>query len=463
MSLNGDNMELKRQIDTIDEELQNLKQASPSFEIGERHGDDSDFSELSSYFTGELKKVNEALSHLESSLDDFKVWKEGIDRKFTGLDIQIHNAIMSQLPDNIPVVEQQGEIQLAPTVVKFIEDIVTSKVKNSGVNPDWNMLYQENSKKDELSFISRDDLKKSVDQIHHSIKESIGYLKRELEERYPAEDGAVMDPKLITQAVKSAVNIELTNNSLQGRTSMVNYATPQQGGRVVNKLTTLPKLKRLRTEFWDRVRNGISDWFKRTFMGNKRYLIGLQGIELTTDINSPTHALIEDNSYWQCLVEDIPVLFTIQLSQPIYVQQVGIYHSRQANYMLDVAPKSLELAVKPKYKKDYKNFFNIVSRFYNQEFNVKAMKGFVKVSEFDYSIKSAEHYQQFPMTKQIHDILNVVEVDRVMIIINSNHGNGRITALQNVKVFGLNEFEMKNAKLFLDDSNVGDLGDDTTF
>ncbi|VEU20773.1 DEKNAAC101686 [Brettanomyces naardenensis] len=257
-----------------------------------------------------------------------------------------------------------------------------------------------------------------------------------------------------------------TYHTYQSRYTGRSIANVAGTARVLSRLTTLPKMKRVRTKVMDRVLHGFSDFARRTLLkkSQRSPVIGLEGINLVSEENTPNNALLEDpRRYWQALTEDIPISFTVGLQEPIYLQEVGISHPRY-RYLMKSAPKLVELFVKPA-GADMNGLDCLRERltpFYNQDFLSTALKSsFVKIGEMTYDVSRMDQYQQFNLSKELKLILAEFQVEWVTLVIDSNWGNQNVTVLDTIRIFGMNQLEMK--RYLSNDETVRNLGDDESF
>ncbi|GME96060.1 unnamed protein product [[Candida] boidinii] len=252
--------------------------------------------------------------------------------------------------------------------------------------------------------------------------------------------------------LKSVISKELNTKILNSKNSNIyNFANYEKGARIISYLTKTPKLPRKRTKILDRIFNGWLDFIKRNFINsekNSRKLIGFGHIDLLSNENSPANVILENNQYWQFLTNSLPVTIGIRLSEVIYLQDIGIYYPKNIDNILNASTKKISLLASPSDKNQYAKLLDKMSIFYNQDFSLKNLKGFVKLSEFEYNINNNENYQSFPLN-HCKDILNDIPIKYIVLIIESNCGNDYITILHTVKAFGLTESEMYTTKMGL--------------
>ncbi|QPG75883.1 hypothetical protein FOA43_003269 [Brettanomyces nanus] len=282
-----------------------------------------------------------------------------------------------------------------------------------------------------------------------------------------------IQPKMSSSVSGSSSGLGLDSDS-DLDSSPVTYRTQNYGShglnnvastaRVLPQLTSMAKVKRVRTKVMDRVLHGFSDFASRKIWkkSSRKPLIGLKGINLGGQDNNPNNVLIEDpRRYWQGLVEDLPLSFTMALREPVCLVEVGISHPRY-RYLMSSAPKFVELFVKP--SRDLSTIRQQVARYYNQDFRSAVLRSsFAKVGELTYDIGSNQQYQKFTIPKEVKLILMEYPIENVMLVIDSNWGHSNVTVLDTLRLFGLNEVDRKRS--FGDRSTgmetVPDLGRDT--
>ncbi|VUG17923.1 DEBR0S2_19372g1_1 [Brettanomyces bruxellensis] len=213
--------------------------------------------------------------------------------------------------------------------------------------------------------------------------------------------------------------------------------------RIVARLTTLPRVQRLRTNAVDRILHGFSDFARRKIRrtDQQKSLTGIQDINLIGEQNSPNNALTEDpNKFWQALSSSMPIMFTMSLRDPIYLFEVGISHPRY-KYLIHSAPRLVELLVGPEIV-DGAHVGALrkkASQCYNQDFLSSTLrKQFVKVGEMEYDVRKSDQYQKIDIPKQLKQELSQWKIREVMLVVSSNWGDENITALDTVRVFGTN-------------------------
>lgn len=240
--------------------------------------------------------------------------------------------------------------------------------------------------------------------------------------------------------------------------------------RIVARLTTLPRIGRLRTNTIDRILHGFGDFARRKIWRTNRQsqLTGIQNINLIGQQNSPNNALTEDpKKFWQALSSDMPIMFTLSLRDPIYLYEVGISHPRY-KYLIHNAPKLVELLVK--LDSADSSLLNTVrdkaSAFYNQDFLSSTLrKQFAKVGEMEYDVRKSDQYQQMDIPKILKQELSQWKIGEVMLVINSNWGDENITVLDTIRVFGCNRHALLKSDSARDSEydGVPNLGEDTPF
>ncbi|ODV86954.1 hypothetical protein CANARDRAFT_27296 [[Candida] arabinofermentans NRRL YB-2248] len=462
---------INKQILTIHEELTGLQDGGV-----ETTGD-------SPVTIARLKALETDHKDLMTKVEDLQKYKFKLEAQFKDLDSRVYQSISQHLPSFVPVIyKQESGFETIPEFDNYMKQLIVRQLNDfdaHGLQPSWDEFVEVNdlklekyiidtAVKNNFRIVSQSDLKESIDSMKSTLKHQLETMKHDLESKQ-----SVVDPAAITRLVKSAISNELNSRYEFQNSNIVNYASYDNGARVIENLTTLPRLKRIRTQVLDRVMHGIFDFIKRNTVGPKRTLIGLNEIDLVKRENSPSNALVANNQFWQALTEDLPVTFAVKLSQNIFIKQVGISYPK-INYLLSAAPRKINLLVEPANTRHFKILKNKMSNYYNQDFVNKHLDKYSKISEFEYSIKVSESFQDFPILEDVQQILNEFPIKSVVLLIESNWGNDQVVVLYGIKVFGLTEFEMKNSRVMLTEKfdpkpkhdhkiKISDLGNDIPF
>ncbi|KAG7899349.1 hypothetical protein KL935_003659 [Ogataea polymorpha] len=340
-------------------------------------------------------------------------------------------------------------------VIEFLQDSLDKKLEE---------LVSE--KMEHLSSVMEErvshlEVEKLRDEISHEVLENVDGQMSSVSSQIQALQSTGYSEQEIETTLSRLVQREL-NRRLEPRVAgTLNYASYDRGARVLKKYTTLPKLKRVRTKVVDRVLHGWLDFVKRTVKGHKRTLTGLNNVELTSSENSPANVLVDNSQYWQALAQDLPITFGVQLSEPAYLRQVGLYYPRVSSFT-ECAPRRVSLLVEPANSKHAKLLRNKLAVYYNQDLVFSNLRGLAKVSEFEFQARGGQSYQTFPFSREILMILDEFPVKNVVLVVEDNWGHKDIVVLYGLKVFGLNEFEMKSTILTRSDEIIN-LGEDSVF
>lgn len=448
-----------------------------------------------------LQTLESEINNYSDQFNEIKMIRDKIYDSINNLENNLENLVIKNLPSTIPVLNENGRLQLIPEFTKFIKELIDIQLTNVNTSTaaadvavhadlSWDEFLKENKVElndlitkvaiNELKLIDKSEIQLIIKNIKINLEnelklmkdniesELIQNLKNQTENKNNSSSSSnnisslyssnieYFESSKFANLLKSVISKELNTKFLNSKNSNIyNFANFEKGARIISYLTKTPKLPRKRTKILDRILNGWLDFIKRNFINSdnsSRQLIGFGHIDLLSNENSPANVILENNQYWQFLTNSLPVTIGIRLSEVIYLQDIGIYYPKNIDNILTASTKKISLLASPSNKNHYDKLLNKMSIFYNQDFSLKNLKGFVKLSEFEYNINNNENYQSFPLN-HCKDILNDIPIKYIVLIIESNCGNEYITILHTVKAFGLTESEMYTTKMGL---NFGD-------
>lgn len=354
------------------------------------------------------------------------------------------------------LVEQLGSLQ-SPNVTRIIlanGTDITDRVGSLQAN-----LTSLNEKVDQL-----DEWMDKKDQSNLTESE-LDYIVDKLAEIPKVEPA---EPVQLAQPVQQVQPVQPVQPPPRGPLAFQSngYGIPNYANtaHVISQLTTIPHRKRVRKGTMDRILHGFSDFAKRRIWGEtaREPIFGFDGVDVTSqELNNPNNALIEDpKRYWQALTGEMPICYTLSLREPIYLKEAGISQPRYHN-TLSSTPKVVELFVRPSdfSWKHLRALREKLSAYYNQDFQLPILRSsFVNVGSLEYDTSKADQYQKFPIPKAVAVILTEFQIDWVMFVIDSNYGNENITVLNTVRIFGMDDSELR--LLIAKNDQVPALGDD---
>ncbi|KAG7856317.1 hypothetical protein KL939_003969 [Ogataea angusta] len=402
-------------------------------------------------FEKKLGEINEKLEQLSNNNND--------RHKIELIEEQIQ-----QLQRNEDVSQRDVRQAVQNIVIEFLQDSLDKKLEELVSDKKLEDLVSDKMEHLESVMqerISQLEVQKLKDEMSHEVLEKVGTQMSSVSSQIAALQSAGYSEQEIETTLSRLVQHEF-NQRLEPRVAGTsNYASYDRGARVLKKYTTLPKLKRVRTKVVDRVLHGWLDFIRRTVQGHKRTLMGLNNVELTSPENSPANVLVDSTQYWQALAQDLPITFGVQLSEPVYLRQVGLYYPRVSSFA-ECAPRHVSLLVEPANSKHAKLLRNKLAVYYNQDLVFSHLRGLAKVSEFEFQAPGGQSYQTFPLSREILMILDEFPVKNVVLVVEDNWGHKDIVVLYGLKVFGLNEFEMKSTRVTRSDEIIN-LGEDSVF
>ncbi|OUM53525.1 hypothetical protein BVG19_g2817 [[Candida] boidinii] len=487
-----DNVEsMNLRIDNLKSELSHLKD---NYSISNRNytlGSESEDKGLQNEILIKLQALESEINNYSDQFNEIKLIRDKIYGSIDSLENNLENLVIKNLPSTIPVLNKNGRLELIPEFTEFIKELIDIQLTNTTtsnaaiVHTDlsWDEFFKKNKAElndlitkvaiNELKLIDKSEIQLIIENIKINLENDLKLMKDNIESELIKNLIKQTDNKTTSSGnnsslysssieyfesskfanlLKSVISKELNTKILNSKNSNIyNFANYEKGARIISYLTKTPKLPRKRTKILDRIFNGWLDFIKRNFINsdkNSRKLIGFGHIDLLSNENSPANVILENNQYWQFLTNSLPVTIGIRLSEVIYLQDIGIYYPKNIDNILNASTKKISLLASPSDKNQYAKLLDKMSIFYNQDFSLKNLKGFVKLSEFEYNINNNENYQSFPLD-HCKDILNDIPIKYIVLIIESNCGNDYITILHTVKAFGLTESEMYTTKMGL--------------
>ncbi|KAH3670551.1 hypothetical protein OGAPHI_001066 [Ogataea philodendri] len=409
---------------------------------------DADFGLLHHKVRGLEKKLGD----INDKLAEISAGVESKDHKL----VEVLGHEVRQLKSRQTGVEEDLKKSVEGIVVAYFQDSLDAKLEGLAEKKLQDLQSVIETRLDHLGV---DQIKeKTSSEVLDKVNVHISSINSQLD----ALQSTGYSRQELDVAVPQLVQHEL-NQRLEPRiVGTANFASYDRGARVVKKYTTLPKLQRVRTKALDRVLHGWLDFIKRNVQGHKRALTGLNNVELTSQENSPSNALVDNSQFWQALVRDLPITYGVRLSEPIYLRQAGIYHPQTAT-TLECAPKRVSLLVEAANSRDTKLLKSKMAAHYNQDLVFSNLRGLAKVSEFVYQTGSRNRYQTFPLPRQVLAVLEEYPIKSVALVVEDNWGHPDVLALYGLKVFGITETEMKTTRLAPVADEIRNLGEDAIF
>ncbi|KAG7753032.1 hypothetical protein KL911_003137 [Ogataea haglerorum] len=395
-------------------------------------------------FEKKLGEIGERLEQLSNTHNNNDVHK-----------LELIEEQIQQLQKNEHISDREIKHLVQNAVIEFLQESLDEKLEQLVSDK---MGHLDSVMEERISQL---EIEKLTDKMSHEVLEKVDTQISSVSSQLEALQSAGYSEQEIETTLSRLVQHEF-NQRLEPRVAGIsNYASYDRGARVLKKYTTLPKLKRVRTKVVDRVLHGWLDFIRRTIQGHKRTLTGLNNVELTSSENSPANVLVDSSQYWQALAQDLPITFGVQLSEPVYLRQVGLYHPRVSS-LAECAPRHVSLLVEPANSKQAKLLRNKLAIYYNQDLVFSHLRGLAKVSEFEFQASGGQSYQTFPFSREILMILDEFPVKNVVLVVEDNWGHKEVVVLYGLKVFGLNEFEMKATRVTRSDEIIN-LGEDSVF